>query len=359
MKHVGVDLGGRQSSICILDENGNVLRELTMPTRALNVFLERLEPSIIVIESCAESRKVALMARGLKHEVRVVPTAFVRSLGVGARRIKTDKRDARALADASFRMGDKLPTTHVRGDETAAMQELLRGRALLIESRTASINFVKSWLRKELLPRLTGRAPAFSARVRELLPAGADPHGVIEAQLAIIDQLNDRIAELTNRISELAKADERAQRLQAIPGVGPIVALAFLVAIDDPKRFASASHLASYVGLSPGESTTGGRVQRIGIVAAGQTQLRALLIQGAHSKLNSRKLDPMALWARELALTKKRQVVACALARRMAVVMWAMLRDGTRYDPSKNKPRRKQIADELAEAIRGESALTT
>jgi hypothetical protein len=100
--------------------------------------------------------------------------------------------------------------------------------------------------------------------------------------------------------------------------------------------------VASYIGLSPGENTTGGNVRRTGIIAAGQRQLRGLLVQAAHVMLNARKTrEPMAEWALELERRRGRKVAVCALARRLAVVMWAMLRDGTRYDPTQTRSRQR------------------
>jgi transposase len=105
--------------------------------------------------------------------------------------------------------------------------------------------------------------------------------------------------------------------------------------------------------LNPGENTTGGKVRRTGIVAAGQKQLRGLLVQAAHSMCNARKArEPMAQWALELERRRGRKVAVCALARRLAIVMWAMLRDGTRYEPTMTRPREHSSpALELAEAI--------
>jgi transposase len=366
MEHVGIDLGSSQSAVCILTPNGTIAGEWTLRTHELQRFFQEQAPSVIVMESCAESRAVALLARKHKHEVRVVPTSTVRALNVGARGIKTDKRDARNLAEASFRLGDKLPTVHVRGDELAAIQDLINCRASLIHARTASINFTRSMLRKALLPKPRCVPDRFCKRIRALLKPQDDPHGVIAAQLAVLETINCQIASLDERIALLAQENDKAKRLQKIPGVGPIVALAFLVAIDDPNRFASASHVASYVGLSPGENTTGGRVRRTGVIAAGQKQLRGLLVQAAHSKMNCRRnLDPLLFWARGLELTKNRKIVVCALARRLAVVMWAMLRDDAPYDPSKTRaraprpPRDELIADELANLIRAEVSATT
>lgn len=363
MEHVGIDLGSSQSAICMLSADGTIKREVTLRTDELERFFEKQAPRVMVMESCAESRKVALLAGQHSHVVRVVPTSTVRALNVGARGIKTDKRDARNLAEASFRLGDKLPTVHVRGDELAATQDLINCRASLIQARTAAINFTRSFLRKALISRPRCVPENFCKRIRPLITPEDDPHGVIAAQLAVIETHNEQIATLDKRIATLAKENEKAERLQKIPGVGPIVALAFLVAIDDPKRFASASHVASYVGLSPGENTTGGRVRRTGVIAAGQKQLRALLVQAAHSKMNARKnLDPLALWARDLEQSKNRKVATCALARRLAVVMWAMLRDDAQYDPGKTRARSlraQSTAQQLSSAIAGDLAPAT
>lgn len=352
MEHIGIDLGASRSAICVVSSDGCVLLERSIPTSEIERFLSKRPTSRVAIESCAESRVVANRVREQGHDVRVVPSVFVRSLGIGTRKIKTDKRDARSLAMASFRLGDELPHIHIRSDEAAALQDLVRARSSLVSQRTMAINFVRAQLRKALLgsgPRRT--AETFCDAVRELI--GENISLQVYAHLATIDVLNEQIKRLEGKMKEVAQASEPATRLRKISGVGPIVSLAFLAAVADPKRFASGSHLASYIGLSPGENTTGGKVRRTGIVAAGQKQLRGLLVQAAHSMLNARKArEPMAQWALELERRRGRKVAVCALARRLAVVMWAMLRDGTRYEPTMTRPREcPSPAQELAETI--------
>ena len=338
MEHVGIDLGASRSAVCVVSEAGTVVKEREVRTAELGRFLAKRSASRVAIESCAESRAVAKLAVSAAHEVRVVPASFVRSLGIGARKIKTDRRDARNLAIASYRLGDELPSIHMRSDEGAQLQDLVRARTSLITQRTRSINFVRAQFRKALRgrgPRATSKT--FVARVREALVEEHDLE--VEAHLAVIDALNDRIAVLDGRMKELARTHVDAVRLQKIAGVGPIVSLSFVATVDDASRFGSGAQLASYLGLSPGEKTTGGRVRRTGIIAAGQKHMRAMLVQAAHVMLNARRTrEPMAMWARELAARRGRKVAVCALARRLAVVMWAMLRDGTDYDPSLTKP---------------------
>jgi transposase len=338
MEHVGIDLGTSRSAVCLVNGVGSIIKEQEVRTAEIGRFLANLSPSRVAIESCAESRAVAKLAQERAHEVRIVPTTFVRSLGIGARKIKTDKRDARNLAIASFRLGDELPSIHVRSDEGSMLQDLVRARANLVGQRTSAINFVRAQFRKALL----GRGPkasskTFAARVRETL---GDAHGLeIESHLAVIEALNEQLHSLEAKMHELAKTNADACRLQQISGVGPIVSLSFLATIDDPARFGSAAQLGSYLGLSPGEKTTGGQVRRTGIISAGQKHMRALLVQAAHVMLNARRTrEPIAVWAQELAERRGRKLAVCALARRLAVVMWAMLRDGTSYDPARTKP---------------------
>lgn len=357
MEHIGIDLGASQSALCVVSNEGAVLLERTIKTGDIERVLSKRPASRAAIESCAESRLVAIRVREQGHEVRVVPAIFVRSLGIGTRRIKTDKRDARNLAMASFRLGDELPHIHIRSDESAALQDLVRARSSLVGQRTMAINFVRAQLRKALLGRGPRRtAKTFCKAVREML--GEDSSLQVDAHLATLDVLNEQLEVLERQMKKVSEASEAATRLRKISGVGPIVSLAFLAAIADPKRFASGSHVASYIGLSPGENTTGGKVRRTGIVAAGQKQLRALLVQAAHSMLNARKArEPMAQWARELERRRGRKIAVCALARRLAIVMWAMLRDGTRYEPTMTRPRERPSAGpELAEAIAGQQA---
>jgi transposase len=160
------------------------------------------------------------------HEVRVVPSVFVRSLGIGTRKIKTDKRDAKNIAIASFRLGDELPHIHVRSDEAAALQDLVRARSSLVSQRTMAINFVRAQLRKALLgkgPRRT--AKKFCDAVREQI--GEDTSLQVNAHLTTIDVLNEQIDILEEKMQAAAEASEPAMRLRKISGVGPIVSLTF------------------------------------------------------------------------------------------------------------------------------------
>src|SRR5689334_9563359 len=104
MNHVAIDLGGRESQICVRSSDGAIIAEDRWPTRSLKKYLEKLSPSRVVVETCAEAFGVADMARAAGHDAVVVPATLVRALGVGARRLKNDVRDARNLSEASCRI---------------------------------------------------------------------------------------------------------------------------------------------------------------------------------------------------------------------------------------------------------------
>jgi transposase len=116
-----------------------------------------------------------------------------------------------------------------------------------------------------------------------------------------------------------------------VPGIGPVTAVHFVAAIDDPTRFSSAHRVASYLGLTPGERSSSERERRTGITKAGPNELRRCLVQGAWATLRSKTSHPMHDWARQVEERRGRPVAVIALARKLAGIMFAIWRDGTEY----------------------------
>src|ERR1700722_7996918 len=145
VEHVAIDLGGRESQVCIRSEKGEVLLERRVATASLSGLLKRRpKGSRVIVETCAEAFHVADSALELGHEVRVVPATLVRALGVGARGVKTDERDARALSEVSTRID--LPSVHVPSHESRDRKSLCSLRDALVSSRTQMINTVRGWM---------------------------------------------------------------------------------------------------------------------------------------------------------------------------------------------------------------------
>jgi transposase len=147
MEHLAIDLGGRESQICVRSQDGQIVEERRCRTARLPEYLATRPHSRVVVETCSEAFWVADAALATGHEVRVVPGTLVRSLGVGARGVKTDRRDARALSEVSCRLD--VPSVHVPSRVARQRKTLCGMRDALVGSRTKLINTVRGWLRAE------------------------------------------------------------------------------------------------------------------------------------------------------------------------------------------------------------------
>jgi transposase len=327
VEHVAIDLGSRKSQICIRSASGDIVYEAKLATAELGAFLKSRPPSRVILETCSEAFRVADLAREAQHEVRVVPSSLVRQLGVGARRTKTDQRDARVISDVSTRID--CPTVYVPSVQARQRSALCSSRQNLVSARTMLINHCRGWLRGRLEKmHRSGSVATFPQRMREMSPP---PH--IEAVLRSIEQLSAEIAALDKEIEQVVRADEVCKRLMTVPGVGPITALKFAASVEDIGRFANSHAVESYFGLVPGESSSGERKHRTGLTKAGNSDVRWLLVQAAWTALRTRSGDPMSRWAMQIALRRGKQIAAVALARKIAGILFAIWRDGTRYNP--------------------------
>lgn len=356
MEHIGIDLGSKTSHICIIDSTtAKFTLETKVRTAELARWLSKRPKSRLVMETCTESFTIADLASDCGHEVRVVPASIVRELGVGRRKIKNDRRDAQVLARASLTLGEELPHVHVPGETSRRMRKLLALRGNLVGCRTKQVNAVKALLRQDLIVLSGGSTECFPTRVREELED--DPRLVMfEPMLVCLEQLTTSIRAYEAEIANLSKEDSRVKLLKTIPGVGLIVAGALVAAIDDIERFPDGAHLASYIGLTPGENTTGGKQRMTSITRAGRAQLRTLLIQACWTLVRVAPDSVPAQRYARLARGKAKQVAIVATARRLCVVIFAMLRDGSSFNPTAGAPKEPTEAscraDLLAAALR-------
>ena len=171
MEHLAIDLGGKESQICVRSGDGQIVEERRCRTATLPAYLAGRSRSRVVIETCSEAFWVADAALAVGHEVRVVPATLVRSLGVGARRLKTDRRDAQVLSEVSCRID--LPSVHVPSLQARQRKTMCGMREALVGARTKVLNTVRGWLRAEgraaraaatPLPSLRGSASCTGTR---------------------------------------------------------------------------------------------------------------------------------------------------------------------------------------------------
>lgn len=158
----------------------------------------------------------------------------------------------------------------------------------------------------------------------------------IELVLKAIDNITQQIRELDRAVKTIARSSAICQYLMSTPGVGPITAVTFLATIDDPSRFERAHHVASYLGLTPGENSSSERQQRTSITKAGSSSMRRTLIQAAWIAFRRRPNDPMVQWAQRVANRRGKNIAVVALARKMSGVMYALWRDNAHYNPTRS-----------------------
>ncbi len=180
----------------------------------------------------------------------------------------------------------------------------------------------------------TGSAETFSRRLMALRLPGRLLSEVAPL-LAVMRHVNQQLAYSDDVIEAITRPDARVQRLRTVPSVGPVTAAAFVATIDDAQRFRRAHEAEAYLGLVPRELSSGGRQRRGRITKAGNTRMRWLLVQAAMSILRCRhaQTDALRAWATGIAARRGKKIAVVALARRLAGILYAMLRDGTTYDP--------------------------
>jgi len=344
MDHIGIDVHKRESQIYILAEGGEVVEQRirTEPERFAAVLATRTRARI-VIEASTDSEWVARCLEALGHEVVVADPNFAPMYATRSRKVKTDRRDARALAEAcllgAYRPAHRLsdPQRHVRGR--------LLVRDAVVRTRTRYISLIRALLRQHGYRVPSGSAETFGDRVQRL-PLPGRLLSVIAPLLAVMRPLNRQLAYSDATIEHLAVQDPRVPRLRSVPCVGPITAAAFLAAIDDARRFHHAHQLEAYLGLVPREYSSGETQRRGPITKAGHSRTRWLLIQAAVSILRRRppQAEELRTWALRIAARRGKQVAVVALARRLAGILYALLRDGTVFEPQRIRQRRLPTA---------------
>jgi transposase len=333
MQHVAIDLGSKQSQICARSPDTTILYEGACPTPKLAEFLSKQPFSRVIVETCAEAFTIAEAALSYQHQVRVVPASLVRALGVGEHGLKNDQRDARKLSEMSCRM--EVPSVHIPAAVHREHKARIGARAALVRVRTQLVNTVRSYLRTLALPAVRATPETLARRVRHALLSR--PEGMpsfVEQQLYTIEAVNEQIDKADQELVALCSQHEICQRLMSIPGIGPVTALSFVAVVDTTQRFPEPYRLGSYLGLVPGERSSGVKNCRTGITRAGWGYLRGVLVQAAWTLQRTRPNDPLCQWAAAVGKRRGKKVASVALARRLAIVMLALWRDGTRYSPA-------------------------
>lgn len=339
---IGLDLGDRNSWYCVLDEVGQIQLEQRVRTSAkgLQEAFGGMPRSRIALEIGTHSPWISRLLSELGHEVIVANARKVRLIGES--RKKDDRLDARTLARLARIDPELLYPVQHRSAQAQADLAVIRARAGLVRARTSLVNTARS-LTKSYGERLRG------CNVRNMNPEKAESlspelQSALEPLLAEIESLSERIAEYNNRIEALAEENyPQVKLLKQIKGVGTLIALTFLLTLEDPHRFGKSRDVGCYLGLQPGRRNSGQSEPQLHISKEGDPYLRTLLVQGAQHILGPFGSDcDLRRWGLKLAErggrnAKKRAIVATA--RKLAVLLHHLWVSAEVYEPLHNSKR--------------------
>ena len=339
---IGLDLGDRNSWYCVLDGVGQIQLEQRVRTnaKALREVFGGMPCSRIALEIGTHSPWISRLLGELGHEVIVANARKVRLIGES--RQKDDRLDAQTLARLA-RVDPQLlsPVKH-RSAQAQADLMMIRARAGLVRARTGLVNTARG-LAKSYGERLRG------CNVRNMNPEKAEGlspelQRALEPLLATIEELSERICEYNERIEALAQTSyPQVALLRQIKGVGTLIALTFLLTLEDPHSFGKSRDVGCYLGLQPGRRNSGQSEPQMHISKEGDPYLRTLLVQGAQHILGPFGIDcDLRRWGLKLAERggrngKKRAIVATA--RKLAVLLHHLWVSGEVYEPLHNSRR--------------------
>jgi transposase len=330
MDTIGLDLHKRESQLCVLTEAGEIVeRRIHTSRERFTVVLGGRPPARILLEASTESEWVARHLETLGHEVIIADPNFAPMYATRRRGVKTDRRDARTLAEAC-RLG-AYRRAHRASDGQRHVRAELAVRDALIRTRTRTVALAKALIRRDGL-RLPSGGPAHTEAKLAALPLPPALAAELAPLRALWAPVNTQIAAADARLAHVAAGDPVVGQLMTAPGIGPVTAVAFVATLDDVTRFASAHQVEAYLGLTPREYSSG--EQRRGRISkTGNARMRYLLVEAAWRVLRTKDPAAAALraWAEGIAQRRGRSVAAVALARRLAGVLYAMWRDGKDY----------------------------
>ena len=337
LMRVGIDLAKSVFQVHGVDRNERVVwrRKLTRASW-LEIFLKTVEPGCEVgMEACGGAHHWARALQAYGFTVRLIAPQFVKPY---VKSNKNDANDAEAICEAMSR-----PNMRFVAVKSVAQQDLQaahRVRTELSNQRKAKANQIRGLVSEYGLV-----APKELTHLRLAIPMWLEDgengltgrfRRLLNALAHDLRALDHRMVELDREIAVIAGEDPVAQRLQQLRGVGPLIATALVATIGDAKQFTNGRQMAASIGLTPRQNSSGGKERLLGISKRGDKYLRTLLIHGARSALRTAKNkdDRLSRWVCRIAESHHHNVAAVALANKTARIAWAMVKNGTEYQPN-------------------------
>ncbi|MGB8758090.1 MAG: IS110 family transposase [Pseudolabrys sp.] len=329
---VGLDIAKSVFQVHGVDGAGQVVVRRQLKRRYVLAFFEKLPPCLVGIEACASSHHWSRELKAFGHTVKLMPPAYVKPY---VKRQKNDATDAEAICEAVTRANMRFVATKTPEQQSALT--LHRTRHLFIRQQTAVINVIRAHLAEFGIVAPVGRKG-----VETLLDVVANPadrrvpvvaRACLAALGAQLRRLKEQILQFDRLIMTWHRSHEASKRLDAIPGVGPVLATALVASIADPNAFRSGRNFSAWIGLVPKQYSSGGRDRLGSISKQGDRYLRSLFMAGAlavirYAKIHGTKHRP---WLSALLARRPTKIAAIALANKIARMVWAMMARGERY----------------------------
>lgn len=347
MKHstpfytIGIDLGKNMSHVCVLDRKRDVHKQIALDStpKAFAREFRDIPSSRIVMEACGISAWVSRFLGQFGHEVIVANPRNVALISKGNN--KSDRVDAEFLARLGASDLQLLsPITH-RGEQAQQDLAKIKLRDVLVRTRVTLLLSLRGNL--ESLGLQLPKCSSESAHKKLRAALTKEQIAFVEPMLAALETLTNSIRRYDREIEGTANKEyPEAQLLQTAPGVGPLISLAYVLTVDDPKRFKKSRDVGAFVGLTPRRHQSGGSDPQLRITKAGNRYLRQLLVQSANYILGPFAKDSdLRTWGLKLAdrggkNAKKRAIVA--VARKLATILHRMWMAKTEFNPLRGEP---------------------
>jgi transposase len=334
---VGIDIGKNSFHVVGLDQRGAIVLRQKLSRGQVEARLANMPPCLIGMEACVGAHHLSRKLKELGHDARLMPARYVRPYSKGQ---KNDFRDAEAIAEAVQRPTMKFVATKTA--DQLDLQALHRVRERLVSQRTGIINQIRAFLLergvavRQGLRFLRAELPRILATPPDVLSPRMVR--VIEGLAGDWRRLDERVESLSSEIEAVARQDTGCERLMSVPGIGPIISSAMVAAIGTGDVFSKGRDFAAWLGLVPRQISTGDRTILGKISKRGNRYLRVLFVQAAWVVLIKPKTwerHGLKPWIEAARKRLHRNVLAIALANKLARIAWSVLARGCDFEVRK------------------------
>jgi len=327
---IGIDIGKHSFHVHGQDRHGRALLRKKFGRKQLIEFLAKFHACTVVMEACAGAHYMARQLASFGHEVKLISPQFVRPF---VKSNKNDFVDAEAICEAASRPSMRFVTPKTEAQQT--LSALHRVRESLVRDRTKTCNQIHAFLLEFGVSLPVGHAAI--RRLPEVLAEQALPPRLVQVLTRLqshFKYLDGQVAEIEKELTTQLAADDLGQRLMTVPGIGPITASVLASEVGDGKQYRCSRDFAAALGLVPRQYSTGGRNNLLGISKRGDKNLRRLLVQCARSYMQrlEHQTGPLACWVRAVLMRRHSNVAACALANKLARIVWSIATHHTSFE---------------------------